>query len=302
MRQYAIKDLERISGVKAGTIRIWEQRYNLLQPMRTVTNIRYYQDNDLKKLLNVSMLLEKGMRISKIGQFDDSELKKMVSEFIQDGESLSEQTEFYIQAMLLAMLELDEARFNNLFEKSVNETGFLPTITEFIYPFLVKIGMMFITDEVNIGQEHFISCLIRQKIIAGIDDLPTQIPTKHSYKYVLFLPEGESHEIGLILANYILRSRGYQVIYLGQNVPARDVQQIVEEGKPSHILSIFTASRTPLEYENMLKNYDKAFPDTRIIYSGLSYYRDKMNWQPSKNVKIINGVSDFIDYLDKLAI
>ncbi|MFQ3326350.1 MAG: DNA-binding transcriptional MerR regulator, partial [Salibacteraceae bacterium] len=145
MRQYAIKDLERISGVKAGTIRIWEQRYNLLQPMRTETNIRYYQDNDLKKLLNVSMLLEKGMRISRISQFDDSELKKMIAEFIQDGKSLSEQTEFYIQALLVAMLELDEARFNNLFEKSVNETGFLTTITEFIYPFLVKIGMMFIT-------------------------------------------------------------------------------------------------------------------------------------------------------------
>lgn len=302
MRQYAIKDLERLSGVKAGTIRIWEQRYDLLVPLRSETNIRYYQDSDLKKLLNVSMLLEKGMRISKISQFDDNELKKAIGKILEEGEPLSETTEFYIQALVVAMLELDEARFNNLFARAVNEKGFLKAITEFIYPFLVKIGMMWGMDEVNIGQEHFISCLIRQKLVAGIDELPIEKPTKNGFKYVLFLPQGELHEIGLILANYILRSHGYQVIYLGQDVPLRDVQQVVAECKPTHVLSILTAARTPLQYENMLKKNDEAFKNTRIIYSGINYYLDKMDWKPASNVKVLNGADDFINYLNKLPV
>ena len=302
MRQYAIKDLERISGVKAGTIRIWEQRYNLLTPLRSETNIRYYQDSDLKKLLNVSMLLEKGMRISKISQFADNELKKAIGKILEEGEPLSETTEFYIQALVIAMLELDEARFNNLFARAVNEKGFLKAITEFIYPFLVKIGMMWGMDEVNIGQEHFITCLIRQKLVAGIDELPIEKPTKNGFKYVLFLPQGELHEIGLILANYILRSHGYQVIYLGQDVPLRDVKQVVAECNPTHVLSILTAARTPLQYENMLKKNDEVFKDTRIIYSGINYYLDKMDWKPASNVKVLNGADDFINYLNKLPI
>jgi len=300
MRQYAIKDLERLSGVKAGTIRIWEQRYSLLSPVRSETNIRYYHDSDLKKLLNVSMLLQRGMRISKISQFDNEEIKKAIGKIIEEGEPLSEQTTFYIQALVVAMLELDEARFNILFTKAVNEKGFLNAITEFIYPFLVKVGMMWGMDEVNPGQEHFISCLIRQKLVSGINELPIETQTKKGYSFVLYLAEGELHEIGLILANYILRSHGYQVIYLGQDVPLRDVQQVVEEGKPSHILSIFTAARTPLEYENLLKRYDEAFPETKIIYSGINYYLDKMNWKPPNNVKVLHGAADFINYLNEL--
>ena len=302
MRQYSIKDLERLSGVKAGTIRIWEQRYDLLEPIRTETNIRHYKDSDLKKLLNVSMLLEQGMRISKISEFSDSELKLTIATLLEQGESISAQTEFYIQALVVSRLELDEARFNNLFSRAVNEKGFLNAITDFIYPFLVKVGMMWGMDEVNPGQEHFVSCLIRQKILTGINDLPISAPTKNGYSYVLFLPEGELHEIGLILANYILRSHGYKVVYLGQDVPLADIQQVVDASDTTHLLTIFTASRTPLEYHQLLTSYDEAFPDIRIVYSGLDYYLNKIDWNPGSNVKIINGASEFIDYLNKLPI
>jgi len=302
MRQYVIKDLERLSGVKAGTIRIWEQRYGLLSPVRSDTNIRYYHDSDLKKLLNVSMLLDKGIRISKISKLNGAELKEEITKYIEEGESISEQTDFYIQALVVAMLEVDEARFNNLFARAVNEKGFLNAITEYIYPFLVKVGMMWGMDEVNPGQEHFISCLIRQKLIAGINELPIQADSKNGHKYVLFCSQGELHEIGLILANYILRSHGYQVIYLGQDVPLRDIEQVVEEANPSHLLSIFTAARTPKEYEKMLKEYDAAFKNTKLVYSGLNYYLDKINWQPPSNVLVIQGADDFIKHLNKVPV
>lgn len=302
MRQYVIKDLERLSGVKAGTIRIWEQRYNLLEPFRSETNIRYYNDSDLKKLLNVSMLLEQGMKISKISQFSDVELKQTIGQLLEEGSSISEQTEFYIQALVVAMLELDEARFNNLFGRAVNEKGFLSAITEFIYPFLVKVGVMWGMDEVNPGQEHFISCLIRQKLIAGINELPTTGSSKKGYTYVLFLSQGELHEIGLILANYILRSQGYHVIYLGQDVPTMDIKHVVAASNPTHLLTIFTAARTPKEYESILNEYDEAFPTIRKVYSGLSYYEDKLDWKAGENVRMINGAHEFIDYLNKLPV
>ncbi len=302
MRHYSIKDLERLSGVKAGTIRIWEQRYELLEPVRSETNIRFYSDSDLKKLLNVSMLLEQGMRISKISQFSDLELKQTIGKLIEEGESISEKTDFYIQALVVAMLEMDEARFNNLFGRAVNESGFLNAITEFVYPFLVKVGLMWGMDEVNPGQEHFISCLIRQKLIAGINDLPITSPSKKGYTYVLFLSQGELHEIGLILANYILRSQGYHVIYLGQDVPTQDVKHVVSEANPTHLLTIFTASRTPAEYESILKDYDESFPNTRKVYSGINYYLDKIDWKPSANVKLINGANEFVEYLNKLPV
>lgn len=302
MRQYVIKDLERLSGVKAGTIRIWEQRYNLLEPFRSETNIRYYNDSDLKKLLNVSMLLEQGMKISKISQFSDVELKQTIGQLLEEGSSISEQTEFYIQALVVAMLELDEARFNNLFGRAVNEKGFLSAITEFIYPFLVKVGVMWGMDEVNPGQEHFISCLIRQKLIAGINELPTTGASKKGYTYILLLPQGELHEIGLILANYILRSQGYHVIYLGQDVPTMDLKHVVAASNPTHLLTIFTAARTPKEYEAILNEYDEAFPTIRKVYSGLAYYEDKLNWKAGENVRMINGANEFINYLNKLPV
>lgn len=296
MRKYVIKDLERLSGVKAHTIRIWETRYGLLNPERTTTNIRKYSDDDLKKLLNVTMLLERGFKISKIGKLDDQEIRVEVARLIEDTAHFEDKVEFYIQAMVVTMLELDEAGFTYLINKATKEKGFVNAILELVYPFLMKVGLMWGVSEVSPAQEHFISCLIRQKLLAAIDNIATQ-PTRTDKKFVLFLPANELHEIGLILANYLIRTEGYEVVYLGQNVPSADLEQIVRVAQPTHVLTIFTASKTPEELSELLTQYDGFLQHTHVLYSGLGGVLPELSWSPKTNTTLLNSAADLIRFL-----
>ncbi len=230
MGQYSIKELEKLSGIKAHTIRIWEKRHRIINPTRTSTNIRLYSDNDLKKIINVAIVNNAGVKISHIARLSSDELNRMVG---QESEKSIEVAP--IDQMIVAMVDLDEPAFEKLLAKLAVKMGFENLIVKVVYPFLEKIGILWQTGNITPSQEHFISNLIRQKIIVAIDGLP--YPSSSAAKALLFLPENEYHEIGLLFYHYLARKSGLRTIYLGQSVPYGDLKQIVESHRPKFIIT-----------------------------------------------------------------
>lgn len=262
--QYSIKDLEQLSSVKAHTIRIWEQRYKLLTPKRTATNIRYYDDDQLKKILNVAILLNNGVKISKISKLTEKEINNYILSFSQ--QSIENTIDEKIKSLIVSMIELNEELFNKVFSSSVLQIGMEETIKKLIYPFLSKVGILWSISEINPAQEHFISNLIRQKIIASTDALVISKKTKN--KYLLFLPESELHEIGLLISNYIIKQKGHQTIYLGQNVPLKDLEMVYNIYQPKCILFFITTPKLQGEIEDILGFITKKFAKSTIYTSG----------------------------------
>ncbi len=231
MGKYTIKELERLSGIKAHTLRIWEKRYNLFEPDRTDTNIRSYSDTDLKKLLNVTMLSNSGTKISKIVLLDDVQLKKAVSE-ITDIELVKQKR---IDDLIFPMLQFDEITIDNLLKSYYAEKGVEQTFTDILYPFLEKIGILWLTDEVDPAQEHFIIHIIRQKLSAAIESLPNN--SESAKKVILFLPEGEYHELGLLFFAYLYKKKGVRVYYFGQSAPIAQIKEAAKVIKPNWVLT-----------------------------------------------------------------
>jgi len=218
MAVYSIKELESLSGIKAHTIRIWEKRYNLIEPHRTTTNIRYYTDNELKKILNVSVLNRHGIKISNIAKLSDKELKDEIMRVSSSNPS----TENTIDSMIISMIDMDELKFISTLNKAIAKQGFTNAYINIVYPFLDKIGVLWMAGDINPAQEHFVLNLVRQKLIAAVDSF-SHVYNPNAQKFLLFLPEGEWHEIGLLLALYLLKEAGHNVVYLGQSVPYSDV-------------------------------------------------------------------------------
>ncbi|MCB0396984.1 MAG: MerR family transcriptional regulator [Flavobacteriales bacterium] len=293
MSRYVIKDLERLSGVKAHTIRIWEQRYNLLHPDRTDTNIRYYSNEQLKKLLNVTLLMKQGMKISHIGKLSDQQIRDRIKNILDDASTADQPEEVFINGLMVAMIELDERRFEKIFSTSMLRYGFEGSIVQVIYPFLNKVGLMWGIDNINPAQEHFISNLIRQKMIAAIDGQMHEGPEKETY--ILYLPEGELHELGLLFAQYILRSRRRRVVYLGQNVPFKDLLSVAEITKPNKFFTICTTARPSKEMEGHFKKLTDAFPDAEIQMTGRPELVKSLKL-PAHCV-YLESLADFVDRL-----
>lgn len=287
---YSIKDLEKLSGIKAHTLRVWEQRYGVLNPKRSESNIRYYSNEDLKKLLNINILNNSGIKISKIVKLSDKEISQKVIELSQINTTVNAQ----IDSLMLAMIEIDEMRFEQVVTSSIVQVGFENTISKIIFPFLKKIGVMWQVGAVNPAQEHFITNLIRQKIIVGIDRLP--YPTsKTAPRYMFFLPEGELHELSLLLYCYMAKARGAHVIYLGQSVPLDDIQKVFNVRKPHFVVSVFTFS-FQIEMEEYIKQISKVLSEATILLSGfqLMEYTKKL---PS-NIKVFKEPEDFVKIVE----
>lgn len=236
MGQFSISDLEQLSGIKAHTIRMWEQRYGILQPVRTATNIRTYCDDDLRRLLNVATLCGQGYRISKVAQLSEEELGRAVI-------SCNEGTHDYCQrvnSLLAAMLDMNEPQLCYSLNQAIQHLGFESAVMHVVYPFLQRIGVMWQAGSVNPAQEHLVTNLVRQKMMAATDRLASVQPTG-AHRWVLFLPEGEMHELALLFMNYALRVRGHHVLYLGQNLPIKELQAVCETYRPHALCTVMTA-------------------------------------------------------------
>ncbi len=284
MGQYSIKELEKLSGIKAHTIRIWEKRHNIVSPQRTNTNIRYYSDDDLKKIINVSVLNNNGVKISKIADLSPEEILKKVA-------ALSDvvvNTRVHIDRLIVAMVDLDEPYFENVLEEIVGRIGFERTITEVVYPFLEKIGLLWQTGNISPAQEHFISNLIRQKVITAIDGLP--IPAANRPGVILFLPEGELHELALLFYHYVVRKENLRTFYLGQTVPLKDVTSICETFKPGFILTSITSSPSPQSVQGYLNRLCQECGSATILATG-SVLRKTALKMP-KNLHLFSNVRE----------
>lgn len=263
MGNYSIKELEQLSGIKAHTIRIWEKRYGIIKPQRTATNIRFYSDEDLKKIINVSMLNANGFKISKISEMTDQEIFEKIFEISQSGSDNS----VHINQLTVAMVDLDEEKFETSLSGLFLRYNFEQTMLEIVYPFLEKIGILWQSNKITPGQEHFISNLIRQKIIVAIDALP--LPSADRTKALLFLPEGELHEIGLLFYHYLARKAGFRTIYLGQTVPHADLKQVYAFHRPEVMITSITTALAATTTQDYLCKMAAEFPCGNIFVSGL---------------------------------
>ena len=288
MSNYSIRDLEQLSGIKAHTLRIWEQRYDILRPERTDTNIRTYDDKDLKLVLNIALLKDHGYKISEISKMESDEMSREVMSISDKHMNYPDQ----IHALTISMLDLDEERFEKIVSTNTLQFGFENMMVNIIYPFLARIGTLWITGSIGPAQEHFISNLIRQKLIVAIDG---QLPSlrQGAKKYLLYLPEGEMHEISLLFGNYIVRSRQNKVIYLGQSLPFSELSFACEMHKPDYIFSVITSVPGQDEIQRYVYKLAKEFPDSKILLTGYQVVGQDIDCPD--NVEVITQIRQLME-------
>jgi len=281
MGRYSIKELERLSGIKAHTIRIWEKRYKLFEPVRTPTNIRYYSDEDLRKLLSVTLLSNNGVKISKIVSMEEQEISSAIKG-IKDESIISQKR---VDDLIFPMLEFDEDKFNQLFQEYSKELGLEKTFTEVIYPFLEKVGILWLSDEVSPAQEHFTTHLIRQKLSAAIEALPSV--SDQAKKVILFLPEGEYHELGLLFFQFLYKKKGVRVYYFGQSVPVEQVKIASETISPNWILT-YTVIRPKAGTEELIERLSICKADEIFFLENEAQHNSNLNYPSS-----VSGISHY---------
>lgn len=295
MGLYSIKELEKLSGIKAHTIRVWERRYSVLQPDRTDTNIRLYDDKELKRLINISILNRHGLKISKLVNLSDEEICDKIMHISSDSPRHSD----VIESLISAMLDLDEAKFVKIYTNSLLKIGFENTIIEIVFPFLERVGLFWQTGKSNPAQEHFVSHLIRQKILVAIDAIePFMKPW--SRRFVLFLPEGELHELSLLFVYYLLKKHNHHVVYLGQTVPYDDILKIVNTFRPDILLCSVITSMREEEQKDFLKRLSSEARSPKIWFNTRADFGDDIDFELPSNVWLVNKPEQIRDQILKL--
>jgi DNA-binding transcriptional MerR regulator len=262
MNVFTIKDLENLSGIKAHTIRIWEQRYNFLKPSRTGTNIRYYCNQELKTILNISLLNKYGYKISHIDRMNEQELKNKV--LLLSGNEA--QQERIINELLGHMIDLNIEFFEQLLDKYILMKGIDKTINQIIFPFLHRIGILWMTNHIHPAQEHLVTNIIRQKLIVGIEGAVTHMKVNRSV--LLFLPEGEHHEMGLLYVHYLLKIHGAKVLYLGPDMPVKDLEFVCKFKNPDYLYTHLTCIAGSFNFEKFLTQLTHQIPGLPLVISG----------------------------------
>lgn len=296
MGKYSIKDLEQLSGIKAHTLRIWEKRYNLMSPSRTATNIRYYSDLDLKKLLNVATLYNQGFKISRIANLSSHEINNSITDVSVS--STNAINEVYIDQLIISMVDLNEIKFHSLIAEFTEKQGFENTVVNVLYPLLIKIGVLWQTGNIHPAHEHFISSLIRQKIIAATDSLNT-LGTERGVA-LLFLQENELHELGLLFANYICKKNGFKTFYLGQSVPFDDLVRVSRKCNPDILITYFIAQQKKATLEGFLNKISAEFQKQKILIAGNALKHFNTTTGLPENVKHFNNTNQLISELESI--
>ncbi|MBS0010346.1 MAG: MerR family transcriptional regulator [Bacteroidales bacterium] len=292
MGDYTIKDLEQLSGIKAHTIRIWEKRYGLIKPQRTDTNRRRYTDEDLRKLINISILNRNGFKISSIASMSFNEIQEKVSLLTAD---ISE-ADTQIEALIVATINLDEANFSEQLDRQIKILGFEDAFTAIVFPFLHRVGNLWLTGSISPGQEHFVSNLVRQKIISGIESQEARAKPG-AKKVLLFLPENELHEIGLLFLTFLTRKHGHEVLYLGAQTPLDSLKQSMQIWPPDILVTGTLSNFSGRDNHKYLREIAGAFPDRLIIVTGLLAQVTE-NSLPG-NIRMIANNDEYISLINK---
>ena len=292
MNAFTIKDLENLSGIKAHTIRIWEQRYSLLSPQRTDTNIRYYSNTELKTILNIALLNKYGFKISHIDKMSAGTIKEKILSLSHS----DAQQERMVNELIGFMVEMDVDAFESTLNKYIEDKGIEKCIIQIIFPFLSRVGILWLTNHINPGQEHLVTNLIRNKLVVGLEAVPTNLNCKNTA--LLFLPEGEHHELGILFACYLLKSRGVRVVYVGSNIPLKDIEFIARFKKPDFLYSHLTSVANNFNFEKFLINVHQKIPDLPVVISGLLTQNYKK--QLPENISLKKSLAEVMDYISAL--
>jgi DNA-binding transcriptional MerR regulator len=249
--RYSIKDLEQLSGIKAHTLRAWEQRYKLIVPKRTSTNIRYYSDSDLRMVLNTATLLDNGFKIGAVAKMSEEEVRsEALNATPYKGEFSQE-----IKELKLHTLSFDIQGFESTISRCVLDHGVHVTFKDIIGDYIEILGRLWLAESISISQEHFMSSLIRQKLFAAIDKL--ELPQKPKKTFGIFLPANELHEIGALYLTYVLRERGFEVFYLGQSLPKEYLKDLLQARNVDGLISVFTTAPDSDSVEEYLHELDE---------------------------------------------
>jgi DNA-binding transcriptional MerR regulator len=290
MNFYQISELQKLSGVKAHTIRIWEKRYSVIVPHRTGTNIRYYDDEQLKKLLNVAALVAAGFKISKIAALSPAQLKDTVRE-VQQERPLDEQAGLYINQLVSAMLSFDEEVFTSVFDEIIRKFGLENGVLQVIYPFLHKTGLLWSVDETLPVQEHFASTLIRRKFLAKTDTLSVAA-AKSQKTFLVFLPHGEWHELGTLFGELLIRNNGHKAINLGPSVPFEELEHTVALLKPDYLFALLTSDSYTVPLNKLVKTLSAKHKKTVLLLAG---HPDRLSpFKENRNLKLLRYPKDIL--------
>lgn len=292
---FSIRDMENLSGIKAHTIRIWEKRYNLFSPERTDTNIRTYNLESLQKLLNVTLLYNNGYKISKIAKLGDGKIPAMVNEIIAQKSEKSHA----MNSLKLAMLNFDQSLFLNTYNNLMEEKSFTQIFNEVFIPLLNELGLLWQTNTISPAHEHFISNLIKQKIYIHTEKLQLEAPAKDEEVFVLFLPENEIHELGLLYVNYQLALKGYKTIYLGQTMPIKSLEDLLKYYNNLRFVSYFTVAPTKDEIDNYFERFREVLqksPGSKLLVLGYQI-QELEEEKPLGPIKILKSINHLIDSL-----
>ena len=292
MSSYSIKDLEQVTGIKAHTIRIWEQRYHFLQPSRTETNIRSYSSEELKTILNVSLLNKYGFKISHIDKMSADQIEEKILSLNQ----IDAIRERVVNVLIKEMVSLNMHAFEKQLDIYIGQKGVDKTITEIVFPFLERVGILWMTNHINPAQEHLATNLLRQKIILGIERLPAV--SEHNKNVILFMPEGEYHEIGLLFVYFLLKQEGIYVNYLGANVPMKDLVYLTAVKKPNYVFCHLTSPSKVFKIDRFLTQIGQVSNTTPVMLSGLFMkdYKGKL----SENIAVKKSLAEVIQLIQAI--
>lgn len=291
---FSIKDLENLSGIKAHTIRIWEKRYNVLQPMRSDTNIRNYDLQSLQKLLNVVLLNDYGYKISRIAEHSSEKIELLVREIISEKSTKNHA----INAFKMAMINFDQALFFNTYNSLLSEKSFRDVFYEVVIPLMQEVGLLWQAGTITPAQEHFITFLIKQKLLLNTEKLQILEPTKTDKVYVLYLPENEIHELGLMYLNYEILLNGYKTIYLGESVPIESLKDMKKYFDTIVYVSYLTVEPTKDAISNYIEEITSKIIDenSRVCFLGrMVEFIDTNNI--SDKISVYNSISDLVQEL-----
>jgi len=289
MAIYSIRDLEKLTGIKAHTIRIWEQRYGLVTPARTDTNIRYYTDENLRHLFNVALLNKNGLKISKLAQMTPEEIAAKGAAIAQNNPNPNSQ----IDALTLAMIDLNEAAFEQVFVEYVGIHKFESAMLELAYPFLDKLRLLWLTNSISPAHEKFVGQIIRRKLMCAVDQA---VPKPDSPVFLLYSPEGEMQELTLLFIQYLLRSRGMRVAYLGANVAVGDLRDACHALKPEYVFTILQEPLPRHPIQIYVDNIAQAIGNSELLLTGQQFFVGPINLPPSATV--LNGLPGTLQFLE----
>lgn len=291
---FSIKDLENLTGIKAHTIRIWEKRYNVLEPMRTETNIRLYNIENLQKLLNITLLHKHGYKISNISKLSEDKIPELVNDIISDKSFKSHA----ISSFKMAMMNFDQVLFLNTYDKLLSEKPFREIFADILIPLLIEIGSLWQTNTISIAHEHFITYLIKQKLLINTEKIQYQENIKKDRIFVLYLPKSEIHDLGLLYLNYEIQLHGYKTIYLGENVPTGSLQDVKKYFNNITYLCYMTVEPNKSEVNDYIKEVKKEVLDKscKLWVIGRATQYIAFN-QSDEKITIFNSIERLVNFL-----